>query len=894
MLNRLRKHKKFIFIYTVLFLILYFLGIQIWFMLNNKSYIWYLDGLQQQYVSFIYVGKWLRSIIKNLFIHHRFIIPMWNMSMGYGSDIITTLGGVFMDPFNYLSVLVPTSLTEFLFSFIVFFKIYLAGISFYAFCAYKKKDQRSSLVGSLLYCFSPAFLIVFKQAAFANLFIYFPLIMLGCEKVWYEKKGTLLFISLFLMSAYSFYFTYMIVIGIIIYYAIKFFFDNDEKTWRRFFELIYHFSFHRMFGVACGLLANLSIIINLAAASRLSIQRIIPLFYNWETIKIYFTNYFQIIDVGADALLGFSIVTFLSIMILFLSKGNKHLKISFILLTTALFSSKAGSIFNGFNYATYRWNFLYNFLIMYIVVETFPLLLKIEKKDLLKIVVGFSVYSMSFLFLTHFSFHNFWMNLTLISILFILLLFNREKLSKYKNQCIAVIFIFSSLINTTIYFSPDKNDFINQELNRNEALYKIRADGKGLIENKYKTNNIRFDEIGTSRYRNSDMITSLNSYNFYFSYYNNNIDDFHNSIGYSSIQGANFNFSYLGLGYYEYLHLLNGTKYIIMPSDYYKSPPYSYNKLIKQEDSYGKKYSLYTTDKKVSMAHFYKDVISESDYDQLGEFNRYQTLLRAISLDNQYKNCNVKKAIGQYGYLNYQLTLDKGIKNNQNYYETEKDNASFHLKINKIKDKQIYLQINNLDFLSNNSDWYGVTIEAYHQNKKINTMMYNLYSQTLKSHLYANKHNWLINLGYADKNVDDIKITLSHKGKYKISNISLYTKTRRQIANDISHLDSENIDFEYNTNKIDILTNKNEAGYLYIAVPYSKNWEAKVDGIKSEVLKANKAFMAIKLSKGKHKIQLTYKQKNVLIGISGMFLVLCFYTVLNFIFKRRRVNYDII
>ena len=52
--------------------------------------------------------------------------------------------------------------------------------------------------------------------------------------------------------------------------------------------------------------------------------------------------------------------------------------------------------------------------------------------------------------------------------------------------------------------------------------------------------------------------------------------------------------------------------------------------------------------------------------------------------------------------------------------------------------------------------------------------------------------------------------------------------------------------------------------------------------------------MAIKLSKGKHKIQLTYKQKNVLIGISGMFLVLCFYTVLNFIFKRRRVNYDII
>ena len=75
------------------------------FYLNGKSLIWSHDGVPQHLNSLAYYGRYLRKILHTLFIEHKLSIPMWDLNIGYGSDILTTLHYyVIGDPLTLLSV----------------------------------------------------------------------------------------------------------------------------------------------------------------------------------------------------------------------------------------------------------------------------------------------------------------------------------------------------------------------------------------------------------------------------------------------------------------------------------------------------------------------------------------------------------------------------------------------------------------------------------------------------------------------------------------------------------------------------------------------------------------------------------------------------------------------
>ena len=132
-----RNNRQFYLIYTALFAILTF-AVFFWFIWNGKSFIWNdcdHDGLVQHYNAFAYYGKLLREVLKTLIFEHRLELPMWDMSIGYGSDIITTLHYYAVgDPLNLLSAFVPLAWSEYLFNFMVLLRLYLAGIAFSRYC----------------------------------------------------------------------------------------------------------------------------------------------------------------------------------------------------------------------------------------------------------------------------------------------------------------------------------------------------------------------------------------------------------------------------------------------------------------------------------------------------------------------------------------------------------------------------------------------------------------------------------------------------------------------------------------------------------------------------------------------------------------------------------------
>ena len=99
--------KKYLMIYTLCFLITAALVFSA-FYLNGQTFVWDSDGVTQHFNALIYYRSWLREILRNLFVEHRLEIPLWDLQIGYGSDILTTLHYyAYGDPLNLLSVFVP-------------------------------------------------------------------------------------------------------------------------------------------------------------------------------------------------------------------------------------------------------------------------------------------------------------------------------------------------------------------------------------------------------------------------------------------------------------------------------------------------------------------------------------------------------------------------------------------------------------------------------------------------------------------------------------------------------------------------------------------------------------------------------------------------------------------
>ena len=115
------------------------------------------------------------------------------MTLGYGGDILTTLNYYsFGDPLDLLSILVPYRYTEYLYSFLVIFRIYLSGLSFSYYCKTHGHEGMHVLIGSIMYSFC-GYTIIFatRHPFFINPMIYLPLLLVGIDQMLENKKSVL-------------------------------------------------------------------------------------------------------------------------------------------------------------------------------------------------------------------------------------------------------------------------------------------------------------------------------------------------------------------------------------------------------------------------------------------------------------------------------------------------------------------------------------------------------------------------------------------------------------------------------------------------------------------------------------------------------------------------------
>ena len=840
----------------------------------QRSFITADDGLSQQYVYFAYVGIWIRRLFDNLFVKHMFELPMWDMSIGMGSDSLLTLSGVtnvLADPFYWISALLPIRFTEAAFNTIVIIKLYLSGIAFSVLCRDKGRDIPATVTGAMIYTFSATISVGFRQAFFLNVFILFPLLILGCNRLW-NNKGHRLYVSVLTISVvYSFYFSYMFGLLVIVYCIIRFITEKDSRNARRLMELLRRFIIFTVLALGIGIGPVLPSLISLSGLDRLNREFSMPLI-DIQMMKDLFRYAFSYCNLWHESIWGFSSLVFIALLLLFRRKGQYSLlKILFIVYSISLCIPRIGSLMNGLSYPANRFVFGYSLLLAYIVTEMYGYIGEFKGKlfyaslAVASVYLAFGVFGGTVALLSGLS--------LLVTVLILGVANTCLKSERIKGYLFTGLLLLSSFF-IAIARNVDSNYLFIRKGTAESLLlrYEEVLTDYDISQNRYDVVPYTYSDVPV----NASMLMGLNGYDFYHSNYNNYVDRYFNEMGIvSNTQG----YLMTGLRGRSFLEMLNGTEYILWDTgeDKMIRPPYMYRK-----DSSCEQVDVYRSLNGASMLFFYDDSVSYDSYSTLSPLEREELMMYSCVLEDLPDETSISM-IDNHTEIEYDPADSEGCEYLNGSVTVEGDSGYISLTTPIISDQEISVYLDGLDHYGDY--YYQFAVVLMDGDKAVAADFYVGADQDYD--YYHGKNSLLFNFGVVDEEVDSVRLYFNSSGEYSLKDIKICTRSPEQLETITDafyeHASIDDITYNYSGNHISILAEADRDKYLYLAVPYSDGWSAIVDGEDAEIIRANEAFMAIRLSEGQHNIEFSYQTPYLMIGTAISLLsiiVLCIFEMI--------------
>lgn len=389
--------------YSLIFLVLMYCCFFYWLRRYNKSIMCTYDGMNQHYLIFVYVGRWIRQIVYTVIKEHRIIIPMFDMGIGYGSDILTSLATHITDPFNWISALIPEYYTEQAYTAVLMAKLYISGLSFAFLCKTRNYDWKSSLIGSIVYVFAASSYIFPLWAFSLNMLYIFPLVIAGIDDLWNKRKSGLFLISFFWLFFNCFYFAYMAVILTVLYCLVLLFSNRRQyNTAGKITGQIIKYLLHGLAAAGLAMPILLPVLLSVSKSDRIGADFYVPVLYTADYYKKWFSGFtgsYMMSD--RDCYIGYSALALVCVIFLFIQKRRyRRLKLEFSFLTVGMLIPAFGSMMNGFSYYANRWVFAYTLLISIIVTTVIPELRTMSRRQTKLLSGGGAQGTLSFLFLS--------------------------------------------------------------------------------------------------------------------------------------------------------------------------------------------------------------------------------------------------------------------------------------------------------------------------------------------------------------------------------------------------------------------------------------------------------------------------------------------------------------
>lgn len=873
--------KDFYLLYTLAFAVIS-LFLYSCFYLNGKSMVWSHDGVPQHVNSLAYYGRYLREILHTLFVEHRLSIPMWDMHIGYGSDILTTLHYyVIGDPLTLLSVFVPAEKTELLYQVLIFLRIYLAGIAFSAYCFYHKNPKQATFLGTLMYIFAGwTIYAAMKHPYFANPMIYLPLILIGIDKVYKKEKPHLFILSTVAAAMSNFYFFYMLCIFMFLYAAFRYFALFEKRSVKDVFRWFGRFLGYFLVAVLIASVVFLPVIMTLFGTGRFQAENYVPLLYD----RIYYEKYLGCL-IGENMIqwgvAGFSAVSMAGVFVIF-SRKKKYteLKLGFLLLNLFLLIPFAGHVLNGFSYVSNRWIWAYGMLIAYMFVKAYPMLFTLTVREKKRIFLMLLVYcGLALGFETARTQRNMTAVLILALSVFTVVSFgNIFMQGKYLCSMLVFFLVASIVANISYQYSYEKN-YLSEFSDSGKALEKLESGADKAVLATEDTSVYRYDQYGSLPYDNTSMQMGTNSTAYYFSVANGSISRFFNEM----YLNTPWEQHYENLDSRTILDRLAAVKYFVMYNDGYGYLPYGYNQEKGTFKKGAREYRAYENENALPLGYTYDTYISRDDYEKMSVTQKQQALLQGVVLEESSLPGTQVKFDEQE--MDYRLQAGEGCYIKDGRIVVTQADAEVKVIFRGLEDSETYLIAENLDYeglsprelvsseewekmtpyqrnslLFQDSQWrywkeskeaaLTVSAELVEKEMKIFTNKYNAYS---------GKHNFLCNLGYWKTGRRTMTLTFENTGIYSYDKLKVVCQPMKNIEQSTSALGEEVLrDVRMDTNEIQGTITVSAPKALLLAVPYSEGFKAYVDGEETELKQANTMYMALELAEGSHEIRLVY------------------------------------
>lgn len=869
-----------------------------WFAVSGKSMVWKFDGVYQHFNTLVYYGKYLRKIVHSLLVEHRLTIPMWDMSIGYGADILTTLNYYAIgDPLTLLSVLVPGALTEYLYAALIVLRFYLAGVSFTAYCRSHQNEGMGVLLGSLVYAFSGfALFCGFRHPYFVNPMIYLPWILMGIDKI-FRKEKPWLFVSMTAVSAISnFYFFYMIVLMMVIYAVIRYLMIYKKIRIKELLPCFLSFVGWSLLGIGIALPVLLPSAMYVLGTGRMSAKNYVPVLYPLAHYGKLLNDFFGVDYTMASSryytVMGFAPILLVALLVLFVRrKKNPELKAGWLILSILLLIPFAGHMINGFSYVSNRWIWACGMLLSYILVKMYPEFGKLEKKEKLALaVLGCILIPAAELVLKRYATLHGWLGIGMTVILIgAVLLYARTEQERRSQRVFAgflmVTTVLSIATNAYFLFSPKQTNYIGdfREQGAPYAMLTTQAQNEIIQEIGDEDTFYRYDQYGNVAKENTAMQNRLYGTDFYYSVTNSAVADFLREMDTSNSMEQ----MYDGLDGRTILDRLTGVKYYIIKKDQEAYLPYGYTEKVAEN----KKYAVYRTEEALPFGYTYDSVISQETWDSLNVVEKQQAMLQGayvISDKTSGENADttgLPEADLSFSDVtpDYEITTSGDITISGKEYQVKEKDASITFHYQGQENCETYLVIEGLNY-EGTATKFTLKISRDEVEKKGSVYTY-------RNSFYSGKEDFLYNLGYHSEASSEVTLTFRQKGTYTIEKMYLAEQPVNHLneqteARKADQLENLVIDGNIITGEITLDQNR----LLVLSMAYSTGWKAYVDGQEKSLLQTNGMFCGLALEPGEHRIELRYQTPYLVPGLIASLLSILICVGIELCMRRKKSN----
>lgn len=768
----------------------------------------------------------------------------YTFSKTFGGDMMGFASYYLFNPFFLILLLFPNDMLPVGIVIMLIITSGFMGLNFHLMLRAIWGNRFSSVI------FSTAYAMMGFNMAYINCIHYFfsimmlPIIILGLFRIMTGRRPNIIYIGSVALSVIScYYIGYMILIFTAAFFICMLasdtieYKDNKDRmknAWTVFYSTI--------LGIGISAFSLLSVLFSLEGQKKAIIKGLM-LDRTFSIIEFFsglYTGSFRgNISDGLPVIYS-GVITVLFVFFYFFNKTIKLRQkicalILFVFLIVGYWIDAFNVMWHGFAHPIgfpYRNSFLFSFLMLFVGYSGFVHIKEgFKKKNANIIVVIFIVYS-AFLYLTGNKYAGpksiLITYLTLAAALILIVAMNEK--NRYVIPAVAGLFVLQfadSLYNGSVSLDAYFEDKYSREESIDEYKDYIDSTQK-LVDyvNAQDSSFFRMDKL-FRRSNNDPLMFAYNGLSHYSSCETDQVKTFMGRMGFRN----NESWAFYGDASTGFADCFMGLKYLLSPFDETSKP---YKSIYSQDERY-----IYCNPYALSLGFGMDESVKYANMKEKDPFK----------LQNDIA--------GRFSQTNYQIY--RPVKISEIRLNNVSEERNIYTKIDPEQEGSIeyILSITSDDFI------YMYADAPHIQNT-------NLYINGDEKGNYFSQYDWSIREGgyYKPGELVSIKFTVEDDS-LEIDDIYFYYESKQVLkawyrdavstSCNVTKISSSHLKADVDVSE----TND----YIVFSIPYEEDWKIKIDGEKVKPFKVMDALLAVKISGGKHEIDLRYIPAGIKVGL---------------------------